>query len=106
MIGIKKKKKTQKLILVHLGTDFNLLLLITFRPRKTDGSDKPKLVYLLKDNIFHQSKFKIFADNNKNVALMIEFVSKGLGNISGNGKKCWLPAYSPFPTLVFKSQLC
>ena len=54
----------------------------------------------------HCSKFKAFADINLNLAQVMEFVFDRFENIVVNGKKCWLPAFSPFPTMFSKGFLC
>ena len=38
-----------------------------------------------------------------NVALMMISVFDGVENTVGNGENCWLPTFSPFPTVIFKA---
>ena len=49
------------------------------------------------------SKLKAFADAKLNLAEKLKFV---LGRVEkkhcGKRRKCWLPAFSPFPTMVSK----
>ena len=57
--------------------------------------------------ILDWSKLEAFADDKINVTEMMISVSDGVDNITGFGKhcgkrrKCWLPAFSPFPTVFF-----
>ena len=57
---------------------------------------------LSNDKILEVTKFKAFADDKLNVPKMIISVFGKLENIEGKGKKCWLPAFSPFPTTFSK----
>ena len=45
------------------------------------------------------SKFKALADDNFNVAHLMEFVFDSEENIVGKGENAGLPAFSPFPTM-------
>ena len=66
------------------------------------------------DNILDWSKVKAFADHNINVTKILKFVLGNGRKHSGKRRKCWLPAFSPFPTMfskdfffrVVKSQDC
>ena len=66
------------------------------------------------DNFFDWSKLKELADNKIDVTENLKFVFGRAENIVGKRKKCWLPAFSPFPTVfskgffpgVVKSQDC
>ena len=40
--------------------------------------------------------------DKSNVAKIIISVFNNIENIVGKGKKCWLPAFSPFPTMFSK----
>ena len=51
------------------------------------------------DKILDCSKLKAFADNNLYIAQMMIYVFDRVENIVEKGKKCWLPAFSPFPTM-------
>ena len=48
------------------------------------------------------SKLKAFADDNSNVNQAMKFA---LGRVENTveKEKCWLPAFSPFPTMFSKS---
>ena len=46
------------------------------------------------------SKLKAFADDKINGTQKFKFVSARVGNIVG---KCWLPAFSPYPTMFSKA---
>ena len=69
---------------------------------------------LPKDKILDWSKLKAFADDKINVTKKLKFVVGWVENIVGKRRKCWLPAFSPFPTMfskgyflmVIKSQDC
>ena len=49
------------------------------------------------------SKFKAFADDNLNVAEMAKIVFDKVEKHCGKRCKCWLPAFSPFPTMFSKA---
>ena len=36
----------------------------------------------------------------------LKFVSVRVENIVGKGEKCWLPVFSPFPTMFSKGFFC
>ena len=70
---------------------------------------------LAKNENLDWSKFKVVADNKINVTnLKIEMFFGKCRKHCGKRRKCWLPAFSPFPTMfskgfvhrVFKSQDC
>ena len=44
------------------------------------------------------------ADNKINVTRKFIFVLERLENIVGKGEKCWLSAFSPFPTMFLKDR--
>ena len=61
------------------------------------------------------SKFNAFADEKFNIAKMMISLCNRVENVVGKKRKCWLPAFSPFPTMfsiafyfrvVLKSGLC
>ena len=54
------------------------------------------------DNFLDFSKLKAFADDNINMAEKLKFVFGRVENRLGKRRKCWLPAFSPFPTLFSK----
>ena len=51
------------------------------------------------DRILDQSKLKVFADDTINVAEKLKFVVGKVEKLCGKRRKCWLPAFSPFPTM-------
>ena len=56
-----------------------------------------------KDKFWDQTKLKISTDNNVNVSKMTISVFDGIKNRRkkkhcGKRRKCWLPAFSPYPT--------
>ena len=81
------------------------------RPRKRAGRHgkgagrKKRIKSLLNNKILDWSKFKAFADDKLNVARIMISVSDRVENIVGKVRKCWLPAFSPFPTMFFKRLL-
>ena len=50
------------------------------------------------------TKLKAFADDKFNVATITLFLSNKEKN-TGKRRKCWLPAFSPFPTVFSKAFL-
>ena len=52
-----------------------------------------------KDRILDQSKLKVFADDTINVAEKLKFVVGKVEKLCGKRRKCWLPAFSPSPTM-------
>ena len=54
------------------------------------------------DKILDCSKLKAFADDIVDVTKKLKFVVRSLENIVVKGEKCWLPAFSPFPTMFLK----
>ena len=50
-------------------------------------------------------KLNTFAADNFSVAQMAEFCFDRVENIVGKGKKCWKPAFSPFPNMFFEGFL-
>ena len=63
------------------------------------------LIKLPKDTILGMSKFKANADDKFGLAEIIRFVFERVENIVGKRRKCWLPAFSPFPTMFSKGFL-
>ena len=53
------------------------------------------------DIILGLSKLKSFADDKLNVTQNIKVVFHRIENIVGKEEKCWLPAFSSFPTIFF-----
>ena len=51
------------------------------------------------DKILDLSKLKAFADNNLNVYQKLKFALGKNRKHFGKRRKCWLPAYFPFPTM-------
>ena len=47
-------------------------------------------------------KLKTFADDKSNVTQNVQVVLHRIENIVGKRRKCWLPAFSSFPTLFSK----
>ena len=60
---------------------------------------------LSNDKILDCYKLKAFADGKINVTKKTEFILGMVENIIGN-RKCWLPAFSPFPRLFSKVGDC
>ena len=60
---------------------------------------EPQFNSLPNDKILNRSKLKAFADNKINVTETLKFVLRWVENIV---RKCWLPAFSPFPTMFSK----
>ena len=54
------------------------------------------------DKILDQSKLKAFADDKINVKKKNEICSGKGRKYCGKRRKCWLPAFSPFPTMFSK----
>ena len=57
--------------------------------------------YLPNDNILDVTKLKAFADD-KNVAQMLITDFDRVENFAGKRRKCWIPAFSPFPAMFSK----
>ena len=55
-----------------------------------------------KDKSLDQSKLIAFADNEKNATQKLTFVKDKDGKHCGTRIKCWLAAFSPFPTMLSK----
>ena len=54
------------------------------------------------DKFLYWFKFKAIADNKIIVDEKMDFVLGTVENIAGKRRKCWLPAFSPFPTMFSK----
>ena len=52
--------------------------------------------------ILDLTKFMAFADEKINIVQMMISICDSVEDIVAKGKKCWLPAFSPFP-LMFSS---
>ena len=64
----------------------------------------PKTVNSLPNNkILDWSKLKAFADDKMNLNEKFKLVLGKVENLVGKGGKCWLHAFSPFPTLFSKA---
>ena len=61
------------------------------------------LIPLPNDKILELSKFKAYADDKINATRSLNFVLGGVKNILGKRRKCWLPAFSPFPKMFSKA---
>ena len=48
------------------------------------------------------SKSKAFADDRIKMTKKLKIALGRAENIAGKGEKCWLPAFSPFPTMFSK----
>ena len=57
------------------------------------------------DKISDWSKLKASADDKINVTEKLKFLLERVENIVGKGRNCWLPAFSPFPTVFSKGFL-
>ena len=55
------------------------------------------------DNIINVTKLKALADDKLNGAKMTISLFDRVKKNCGKRKKCWLPAFSPFPTVFSKS---
>ena len=69
---------------------------------RKDGGVGGPFYPLPHDEILAVSKLIAFAGDNFNVAKLVEFFFERLENIVGKRRKCWLPAFSPFPTMFSK----
>ena len=56
------------------------------------------------DKILDWSKLEVFADDKTNVTEKLKFLLERVEN-TGKRRKCWLPAFSPFPTMFSKGYL-
>ena len=54
------------------------------------------------DKILDWSKLKAFADNKITMNEKLKFALKSVGKNCGKRRKCWLPAFSSFPTMFSK----
>ena len=57
------------------------------------------------EKILDLSKLKAFADNKLNVSGKLEFVFGKGRKHCGERRKCWSPAFFPFPTMFSKDFL-
>ena len=57
------------------------------------------------DKILDVTKLKALADDKLNVTKMKISLCDRAENTVGKGKKCWLPAFPPFPTMDSKALL-
>ena len=64
------------------------------------GLDSPPILNPLPDDkILGLPKLKAFADDKLDVTQDIKVVFQRIENIVGKRRKCWLPAFSSFPTM-------
>ena len=61
------------------------------------------LPFCQNDKILDEAKLKAFADNKLNVAQMMISLFDRVEKRCGKRRKCWLPAFSPFPTVFSKA---
>ena len=54
------------------------------------------------DKILDRSKLKAFAEDKLNVVQKLNFFNGRVKSIVGKRRECWLPAFSPFPTMISK----
>ena len=74
----------------------------------------PTFNSLPNNKTLNMTKSKVFADHKLNITKITISSFGRVENTVGKGRKCWLPAFSPFPTVfskdfilrVFKSQDC
>ena len=52
--------------------------------------------------ILDWSKLNAFADTKTNMIETMKFFLEKIENNVGNGEKCWLPTFSPFPKMFSK----
>ena len=57
------------------------------------------LLFLYRAQIPDSSNLKAFADNKINATEKLKFIFGRIVNIMGQRRKCWLLAFSPFPTM-------
>ena len=60
-------------------------------------------ISLPNDKISTLTKFKAFADDKIIVTQKLKFVLGGVEKNCGKRRKCWLPVFSPFPTMFAKA---
>ena len=61
------------------------------------ANDRTSTNSLPNDKILARSKMKALADDKINVTRILKLVFGMVENIVGKRRKCWLPAFSPFP---------
>ena len=79
--------------------------------RKTFANAKSNVVPMIgmslnslpNDKIVDWSKLKEFANDNSNGVQIIIYVHNWEENTVGKEEKCWLPAFSSFPTMFSKA---
>ena len=54
------------------------------------------------EKILNPFKLKDIADDNVSVTQKLNFNLEKVENIVGKKRKCWLPAFSPLPTMFSK----
>ena len=67
----------------------------------------PEIPYnlLSTDKILDRSELKAFADDKIIVTKRLKFGMRKGGKHCGKRRKCWLPAFSPFPTMFSEGYL-
>ena len=66
----------------------------------------PRCIFCLQnDKNLASTKLKAFADDKFIVAIMMISVFDRVENIVEKTRKCWIPAFSPFPTMFSKGFL-
>ena len=70
--------------------------------KSTSNLDTFQSQLFTKDNILDWFKLKAFADDKLHMNQILHFVFVRVENIAGKRRKCWLPAFSPFPTMFSK----
>ena len=70
------------------------------------GKVKLKIIYYINtlpnDKNVDFSKVKAFANNKSNVTQKLKFALGKGRKYCGKRRKCWIPAFSPFPTIFSK----
>ena len=54
------------------------------------------------DKVLDLSKLEAFAEDKINVPQKLKFIAGRIENILGKRRKCWSPAFSPFPKMFSK----
>ena len=78
-----------------------LAVKVALNPNTTNQPIFPSLLFnsLTNDKFLDRSKLKAFADDKLNLAEKIEICFGKGRKHCGKRRKCWLPAFSPFPTV-------
>ena len=70
--------------------------------KKTISTFDDPINSLPNDKFVDWSKLKAFADDKINVSEKLKFVVGWVEKHCGKRRKCWLPAFYPFPTMFLK----